>query len=415
MLGSWILLTPLSAGRYSQREGVFVRAVTKGRTFPGRIRGAGFKKKEDSMSCRVSRWSKAIASAAIVVAVGISGSNPPVMAGQTQPASLSAEPACQTLTMTSVGGDAPRDPSTLIIRWLGAANFELAYRDSVVLLDAYYDRSPRTRPLGFAREDITRATAIFVGHGHSDHMSDAPYVAGRTGARVFGGPPTTEAAIKLGLPTAQAVTVKGGEVHRFNGFTVEAVLARHSDVTQVRAYMNIFGPAFRGALELEPPFTEEEKRHADEIRQRGTSDPRVLTEGTIAYLFTFDGGFRFLFLDSAGELTDGVRNVMQRIGSTDIASVAYQGMGLPRYQVPVTMPLIKAFNPAYFIPNHHDEIAGQFSDMATYPLFMAIRDELPRTKLIDPLYRTPICFNTMTKEVFVGGEGEGGVGRQSSR
>lgn len=239
-------------------------------------------------------------------------------------------------------------------------------------------------------------------------------MANRTGARVFGGPPTIETALKLGLPEQQAVTVKGGEVERFKGFTVEAVLGRHSDVTQVRPRSQIFGPALTAAMALDPPLTDEEKRHGEEIRQRGTGDPRVLTEGTIAFLFTFDSGFTFLFLDSAGAITDGERQVMSRIKSTDVATVAYQGMFLANDQIAATLPLVKQFNPTYFIPNHHDEIAGQFLDMATYPLFMAIRDEMPRTKAIDPLYRTPICFNTVTKEVFVGGEGAG-RGQSSSR
>lgn len=356
------------------------------------------------MERRVERCSVGLLLAAMVAVCVAGVFTTPVAARQNQPA-LSAEAACQTLTMTSVGGPAPRNPSTLVLRWLGAANFELAYRDSVVLLDAYFERLPRTRPLGFAREDIKRATAIFMGHGHGDHMSDAPFVAGRTGARLFGAPVTIETAVKMGLPEKQTVTVKGGEVHKFNGFTVEAILGRHSDLDQVRAYGQIFGPALQAALALEPPFTEAEKKLVAEIRTRGTGDARVLTEGTIAFLFTFDSGYKFLFLDSAGAVTEGERKVMSRIGSTDIASVAYQGMGLPRYQIGATMPLVKAFNPAIFIPNHHDEIAGQFPDLATYPLFMAIRDELPRTKTIDPLYRTPMCFNTVTKEVLVGVDG----------
>jgi L-ascorbate metabolism protein UlaG (beta-lactamase superfamily) len=314
------------------------------------------------------------------------------------------DPACQSLTLTAAGGAVPRDRSTLLLRWLGAANFELVYRGSVLLLNAYFDRIPRTRPLGFTRDDIKRVTAIFIGHGHGDHMADAPYVATRTGTRIFGAPPTIEAAAKQGVPATQLVILKGGEVETFDGFTVEAILARHSDVNEVGPRSKIFGPALTAALALESPFTEEEQRHAAEIRRRGTGEARVLTEGTIAYLFTFDGGFRFLFLDSAGAITDAERALMSRIKSTDVASVAYQGMFLAAPQIRATLPLVKHFNPRYFIPNHHDEIAGQFLDMATYPLFMALRDETPGMRFIDPLYRTPICFNTETKQ-YMGGDG----------
>ena len=32
----------------------------------------------------------------------------------------------------------------------------------------------------------------------------------------------------------------------------------------------------------------------------------------------------------------------------------------------------------------------------------AIRDALRKTQTMDVLYRTPVCFNTATKEMFVG-------------
>jgi L-ascorbate metabolism protein UlaG (beta-lactamase superfamily) len=345
------------------------------------------------MNNRRVRWAAGVAAAVLAAAPAF------VDATQTRLTPAAAvDPACQALTLTSAGGAAPRDRSTLLLRWLGAANFELVYRGSVVLLDAYFDRMPRTRPLGFTRDEITRVSAIFVGHGHGDHMADAPYVAMRTGARLYGAASTIETALKQGVPAKQTLVLKGGEVERFDGFTVEAVLARHSDISQVQPRAKIFGPALAAALALESPLTDDEKRRAAEIRTRGTTDPRVLTEGTLAYLFTFDGGFTFLFLDSAGSITDAERALVNRIKATDAASVAYQGMYLAAPQIRATLPLVKHFNPRYFIPNHHDEIAGQFLDMATYPLFMALRDEVPGIRFIDPLYRSPICFNTVTKQ-----------------
>lgn len=311
---------------------------------------------------------------------------------------LAAEPPCQSLTPAAVGGTGPKDPAVMVLRWLGTSAHELAYRDQVMLLDAYYDRGPRTRPLGFKREDVKRANAIFVGHGHFDHVADAPFVAARTGARVFGGPPSIEWARSAGLPERQAIVVKGGEIEKFNGLSVQAILAHHAVLRPE------VGPKFREALELawgEP--TETEKKQEAEVRARGTSDARVITEGTIAYLFSFDNGFRLIWLDSAGPITDGERKVMQQIGRTDVALVAFQGHHLMSNQIAATLPLMKLFNPRVFIPTQHDEVfAGIFLDRATHPLFMAIRDELPETRSISPLYRTPVCINTETKEVFVG-------------
>ena len=71
----------------------------------------------------------------------------------------------------------------------------------------------------------------------------------------------------------------------------------------------------------------------------------------------------------------------QRIGGTDVASVAYAG-GHSHTQVPYTMVPIKLFNPKLFIPNHHDE--GNY-DMNMEELFQAIRDEMPGAVLF------PLC------------------------
>ena len=46
-------------------------------------------------------------------------------------------------------------------------SFELSFGDKVLLLDNYYDRSPRDRSLGFGAADVTRADLILIGHPHA--------------------------------------------------------------------------------------------------------------------------------------------------------------------------------------------------------------------------------------------------------
>jgi L-ascorbate metabolism protein UlaG (beta-lactamase superfamily) len=139
------------------------------------------------------------------------------------------DPACQSLTPVSAGGPAPKDPETVVVRWLAWTNYEVAYRGNVFLLDAYYDRGPRMHPLGLAPTDITKANAIFIGHAHFDHMSDAAVVAKQTGAPVIGASFAGEVLTKGGIPAKQFKAVKGGEVLQYPGVTVEAALGHHND------------------------------------------------------------------------------------------------------------------------------------------------------------------------------------------
>ena len=82
-----------------------------------------------------------------------------------------------------LGGPLNPDPDALTIRWYGTSNFELNFRDRVVLLDTFYDRGPRMRGLGFRPDEVVRADAVLIGHPHYDHISDAAQVAcGHRGA-----------------------------------------------------------------------------------------------------------------------------------------------------------------------------------------------------------------------------------------
>jgi hypothetical protein len=143
----------------------------------------------------------------------------------------SNDPGCENATLVSTGGDAPRNPQTLAVRWTGFSNFELAYKGQVILLDAYFDRGAIFPPLGFTAAAVTRANVILLGHGHADHMSDAASVAIRTGAVVVGAPLTVEKLRAQGVDPRQLRTVsgKGGEALTFSSITVEPILGRHGE------------------------------------------------------------------------------------------------------------------------------------------------------------------------------------------
>src|SRR5882672_757614 len=109
------------------------------------------------------RTSTLIASAAALILATVA-----TVGAQKHGADFAKEPACQTLTPASMGGPAPKDKDVMVWRWFGASNHELDYRNQVILINAFYQRTPPARPLGFTRDDIKKADAIYVGHAHSD-------------------------------------------------------------------------------------------------------------------------------------------------------------------------------------------------------------------------------------------------------
>jgi hypothetical protein len=303
------------------------------------------------------------------------------------------DPACHAAQLVSTGGLAPRDPHTLAVRWAGYSNFELAYGGKIVLLDAYFDRGSNYPPLGFKARDVTRADVILIGHGHFDHMSDAASVSIRTGATIVGAPLTTDKLAAQDVPAAQIPTVtgRGGELIKFDGFSVEPILARHGQPDpQVTTVME----GALAALSTEPSAAQEVEERA--IRARGVSDPRVIAEGTIAYLITLDSGFRIMYRDSGGRVTDQEKAVMARVGGVDLALVAVAA----EYLMPLTarqgLEHMRLYKPEVYMPAHHDAPIGGRRSLwrATEPLFQALKDDNPNLVTVSRGYREPVCFNT---------------------
>jgi L-ascorbate metabolism protein UlaG (beta-lactamase superfamily) len=300
------------------------------------------------------------------------------------------DPACQAATLVSTGGSFPSSATTLAVRWTGYSNFELAYKGHILLLDAYFDRGAAYPPLGFKAADIKRADAILIGHGHFDHMSDAASVAIRTGAMVVGAPVTIEKLKTQSVSEKQLrpVTGRGGETIRVGAFTIDPILGRHGDPPQ--EVTAAFNKALQVGATAAPAGQAQEQAG---IRSLGTSDPRVATEGTIAYLITLDSGFRIAYRDSGGVVTEIERAAFSRIPGVDVALAATSAAFLNSLTSQQALEYVRTYNPLVFMPAHHD---APYNGLwrATEPIFQAIKQENPGILTISKGYREPTCFVT---------------------
>jgi L-ascorbate metabolism protein UlaG (beta-lactamase superfamily) len=326
---------------------------------------------------------------------------------QTWSSRLGQEPACQTLTPSAAGGALPKNPNLIVLRYLGVSNYELTYKDTVILLDAGIDKLSWWVPTGVTAADMTKkVNAIFIGHAHGEHLWSAPMIAQKTGALVAGDPLSVAAMSVPGMPAQQLRTVKGlgeeGDFFKFNGFTVEAVLGHHNIVPG--DYMAKDRAAAQAVGALQPPLTPEQQARDKQLNAQlaplpqGQGD-RLIKEGTISYLFQFDNGFRLWYGDSAGPTTTQEQALAKRIGSVDVGLIPYYGGELA---IPITMEYVRLLKPWLVLPTHHDGHRNRMLDMPIGPLGLAMRDENPKSVALSPLYRTPICIDTVTKEYYVG-------------
>ena len=137
--------------------------------------------------------------------------------------------------------DEPR-PSTdcgLAIQWLGTAGFRVLAAGHHFWLDPHLSRhslgdlafgkiDPRLDQIA---ADVDAADAVAVGHSHFDHALDAPAIAARSGARVYGSSDTLNWCRGYGVPESQLVELHGqGESFRQGPFELKAILSAHSPI-----------------------------------------------------------------------------------------------------------------------------------------------------------------------------------------
>jgi len=125
-------------------------------------------------------------------------------------------------------------PAGLELEWLGVAGYRLAYEGTSVLVDPYVSRAP-LRALILRRPAlpdralidryVARSDAILIGHTHWDHAVDAPAIARRDGATVYG---SDSLARLMALHGQASVVVEPHKRYEIGPFTVSFTPSRHS-------------------------------------------------------------------------------------------------------------------------------------------------------------------------------------------
>jgi L-ascorbate metabolism protein UlaG (beta-lactamase superfamily) len=104
------------------------------------------------------------------------------------------------------------------LRWLGTAGYVIETATTTLLIDPYLTRAPLTTLATSKLEPDEKAIrarvprrvdAVLCGHSHFDHLLDAPFIAGMTGAKLVGSPTTCAFGRAHGLAADQLVEIGG--------------------------------------------------------------------------------------------------------------------------------------------------------------------------------------------------------------
>jgi L-ascorbate metabolism protein UlaG (beta-lactamase superfamily) len=315
------------------------------------------------------------------------------------------EPACQSDKPTSQGGPAPIDRDLLVIRWLGNANEEFAFRDQVILHDAYYSEYavPPARPLGFGPQDVKKVSVILVSHGHFDHTQDVPFLVEKLGVNAVGAPVTGEILQKMGMPLDHFVSVtgKGGETLKFGPVTVQPVLGLHANSVPNWDRINFaMGAAYKMLQDSIGAARSPAKEAEFWKMATPTADPRVIKEGLIVYAIDFDN-FRLVINGGGSDPSQYERDFAAKAGKIDMLIMATT-YPIPQMGIDAPWPSIAMWKPRYLMPTHHDDSGGLRYEAAIEPLFETVREKLPGTRGISAIRRAPVCIDVKTKEFYQG-------------
>ncbi|MFK8161223.1 MAG: MBL fold metallo-hydrolase [Lewinella sp.] len=151
----------------------------------------------------------------------------------------------------SFGATAQTAP--LNLKYLGTAGWEITDGTITVLIDPYISRvklgtgpgvNPEDDRATVMRDDyfvsdtlqidtlISDVDFILVHHSHFDHLSDVPYIARVTGAKVIGTETTCNILRAYGIDDDQLYPVKGGEDYQFENFSVRVIPSIHSALNE---------------------------------------------------------------------------------------------------------------------------------------------------------------------------------------
>ncbi|SCL45686.1 MBL fold metallo-hydrolase [Micromonospora eburnea] len=279
-----------------------------------------------------------------------------------------------------------RRSGAVSFRWWGTSGWRIDIGDRTVLVDPYLSRYDTGLFKGAFREDtplevatdvidplVDRAENILVTHTHWDHFNDVPYLAGRTGARVFGTLTAHHLGLAYGLPAGQLVPVKGGEVLDFGTYTVEVVSSLHSRNKS-------WSVAFPGVRHSQPP------------KPVTIAD---LPEGdTLAYQIRVAGGPAVFFM-GASDLNE--RNLAGL--APDVAMVASAATTSTADYVPRLMAALDY--PKVVVPVHWDNFETPLTNPPVVEktdrerledLITAVQRVSPRSRVLVPEYHTAYHF-----------------------
>lgn len=236
----------------------------------------------------------------------------------------------------------------LTIKWLGVAGLEFQYQAETLLVDPYFSRPTKLqtlfKPLVSDEKKIdeylgsldSKIAGILVGHTHSDHVLDVPYIIKKTGTLSYGSESLFTLLSAYDLQQ-NAMVISKGKTYDIGPFNVSPIMSIHGHA--------LFGLIpFPGEIKkgLTPPLRVNKYRHG----------------GPVAWKINV-AGKSFLHLGSADFIDENLKDE-----KVDVLFVCAAGR---QYTKDFSPRLFSLIDPDVIVPFHFDDFSAPISQGEVFP------------------------------------------------
>lgn len=276
----------------------------------------------------------------------------------------------------------------IIFTWYGTANYILTLNGTRLHFDPFFFRNEKSFPeLITKKEDIKDIDAIFISHGHFDHITEAGWLAE-----------------KLNVPIYCSETAKRNIISWSNGelLEVQQMPLSESTIKKIKPceYFEII--TLNPNLSVEMIKSEHVKFDIPTILSRLFSwkflkQVRSIVHIGRAFAMGKVFGFNIQFFDkkivSFGSLWHEYEDILKKYQKCDIFIAPLAGNSKKNIAKKAGK-MIELLQPRYVIPIHWDDFYPPISRLENLkPFFNLMKDKYPNTEVIMPIMDDTIIID----------------------
>ena len=239
-------------------------------------------------------------------------------------------------------------PEEISLKWLGAAGFEVRFRNRLVLVDPFLSRPADSIPrIAVTPQDYRKFDLLVASHGHFDHFMDVPYLAVTVDAPVY-----VPQAAKKDIRDEwrrQHPSARAGNPDQWRALEdTDHIKLDDLTVTPIRSFHEVFDvptvAEAAGRIFSKRPLWDSIKRGLKAV----STHPYGNT-----HLLHFDWGSRGTRMMFVGSLARHVYGLTAENGRVDVLALPYCPAN--RQWMKETERLIRRFQPRAILVHHFDK------------------------------------------------------------